>query len=192
MPKIIVITGTPGTGKTTIAERLKRKINGAVLIRATDLVNKKRFYSKVDKDGVKVADIQKLRKEIVGKIKKSDSPIIIIEGHLVCEFKIKGAKVIVLRAHLNTLLKRLRRRGYSLEKIRDNLVSEATDYCGITAAENYGDVYEFLSDDRRTMKYIIALAKGAKQKKQNINLMQELQTLLKRDREYVLYSNPEK
>ena len=73
--------------------------------------------------------------------------MIIVEGHLLCDMKIRGATAIVIREHLKTLLKRMERRKYSRKKIENNIVTEAIDYCGVNAVENYDSVYEVLGGE---------------------------------------------
>jgi broad-specificity NMP kinase len=57
-------------------------------------------------------------------------------GHLVPEIKIKYDMIIVLRIGLKLLVERLEERGYQKEKIRENIVSESIDYCGIKSMEH--------------------------------------------------------
>jgi len=132
----IVITGSVGTGKTTIAkllaERLKMKV-----IHVSDFVKKKHIYSKIV-DGELIVKMNELKKEL-NKLNN-----VILESHLLCEFKLSDAIVIVLRCRPEILEERLKKRAYSEDKIRENLEAEALDYCSIKAVENYGDsrVYE--------------------------------------------------
>ncbi len=183
--KLIVITGTPGTGKSTIALKLKSALKKADLIRVNDVVKKKRLYSSKDKFGARIVKMALLKKELEKEIKRRRSEYLILEGHLLCEFSLPDAVVIVLREHLETVRERLIARGYPIEKIRDNLVSEATDYCGIMSRIKYREAHEFLGSDKRTMQSVIALSKGKKQKIRRIDLLKELLRLEKIDRRYV-------
>jgi adenylate kinase len=48
------------------------------------------------------------------------------------------SKVIVLRCHPRVLEARLRRKGWSASKIRENLLAEILDSCYVTAVDYHG------------------------------------------------------
>ncbi|MBQ2666246.1 adenylate kinase family protein [Methanobrevibacter sp.] len=133
----VFITGTPCTGKTTLAS----KLNGR-LIKINDLAINHDFVLGIDENkGYKVIDIDKLSAYVDELIKDCDE-LLIFEGHLshLCD----GAdKVIVLRVDPDILKTRLEARDYSDAKIRENLEAEALGVCSAEAYENYSDkVYE--------------------------------------------------
>ena len=133
----IFITGTPCTGKTTIAS----KLNGH-LIKINDLARSHDFILGVDEDkGYQIIDIDKLSEHIYHLIQNSNETLI-FEGHVshLCD----GAdKVIVLRVRPEILEKRLMKRNYSEAKIRENLEAEALGVCSAEAYDKYTDkVYE--------------------------------------------------
>ncbi len=123
----IIITGTPGTGKTSVAEEISKR-TGWQVIRAKDLVNREYI------------DTRKLRMKAFWKIKKMDSAI--LEGHLFCEVKLPVDAVIVLRARPDVLLKRLEPRGYPRKKLLENVMAEMLDYCLSKAEARYGSVWQ--------------------------------------------------
>lgn len=184
MRKIIVITGTPGVGKTTIAKKLARSLKNVEYISANELIKEKKLFGGTAMDGAKIAKLKPLQKSIEKRINSSKKNIVLVEGHLLCEIKIKGAVAVVLREHLDTLRQRMEKRGYSSRKINDNIISEATDYCGIRASANYKDTYEFLSGTGATKK-IAKLINNGKTKKEDIELLHELDYYLKSDRSYL-------
>ena len=133
----VFITGTPCTGKTTLAS----KLNGR-LIKINDLAINHDFVLGIDENkGYKVIDIDKLSAYVDELIKDCDE-LLIFEGHLshLCD----GAdKVIVLRVDPDILKTRLEARDYSDAKIRENLEAEALGVCSEEAYEKYSDkVYE--------------------------------------------------
>ena len=127
----VFITGTPCTGKTTIASRL----NGR-LIKINDLARSHGFIIGRDEEkGYEIIDIDKLSRHIDGMAQDSDD-LLIFEGHVahLCD----GAdKVIVLRVHPEILEKRLAGRNYSQSKIRENLEAEALGVCSAESVEKY-------------------------------------------------------
>lgn len=137
MSEAIFITGTPCTGKTTIAS----KLNGRI-IKINDLAIEQGFVLGIDEDkGYKVIDIDKLSSYICEMIADSSEKLI-FEGHLshLCE---GASKVIALRVRPEILEGRLKARNYSFSKIRENLEAEALGVCSAEAYELYGkNVFE--------------------------------------------------
>ncbi|MEM4348742.1 MAG: AAA family ATPase [Candidatus Anstonellaceae archaeon] len=134
--KAILLTGVPGTGKTTAA-KLAAKVLGAKVIQINQLVESEQLYSRVDSDGAKVVRLGLLKETICQAIKQSSLPAI-IEGHLGCEIRLPVQKVIVLRCHPKILRRRLAKRKYSHQKISSNVLSECLDYCTVLSEKNYG------------------------------------------------------
>lgn len=133
----IFITGTPCTGKTTIAS----KLNGR-LIKINDLAINHNFVIGIDENkGYKVIDIDRLSRH-VGQIAKDCDETLIFEGHLshLCD----GAdKVIVLRVRPEILKTRLEERNYSKSKVHENLEAEALGVCSSESFDKYpNETYE--------------------------------------------------
>ena len=129
----VFITGTPCTGKTTVATRL----NGRV-IKINDLARSHGFIMGVDENkGYDIIDIEKLSSYVDEMIQNSDE-LLIFEGHVT--HLLDGAdKVIVLRVRPEILKARLEARNYSESKIRENLEAEALGVCSAEAYEKYPD-----------------------------------------------------
>jgi adenylate kinase len=144
---IIILTGTPGTGKDTVAMELGRK--GFVWLSLNNLIKQRRLWKKKEK-GCLVADMKGLEKEIrkeISKLRKNENDKIIVEGHLACEFRVPADICIVLRTNPETLRKRLERRKYPKMKIDDNILCEELDYCTQKAEVNMKcPVYEVRTD----------------------------------------------
>ena len=184
MPKIIVITGTPCTGKTTVSEKLAKRIKNSLLIKANELVKEKRLFTGRSRNGELIANMAKLKSEIAKSIKSSDADVVIIEGHLLCDMRIPGATAIVIRGHLKTLQKRMKARKYSRIKIENNTVSEAIDYCGVNAAENYMSVHEIMGGDG-AVDEIIGIINGKRAARRDIDMLAELNGLMEKNRRYL-------
>jgi len=140
--KIIIITGTPGTGKDTVAKRLVRR--GFVWVPLNSLVDQQKLWSRKEK-GVKVVELRKLRQAVDAIIRdsKKSGKSIIIEGHLACELPIHCDLCIVLRTNPKILRKRLEARKYPKSKTLENIECELLDYCTQHAEENInGPIYE--------------------------------------------------
>jgi len=130
----IIVTGSPGTGKTSIAGALGKKLRHKV-------VNEKQFalerkIGKWDENEEElVIPLDGFGKELGALLEKEKN--IILEGHLLCELRLKADIVILLREEPRILEGRLRKRGYSEEKVQDNVFCEAGNYCGKHVCSNY-------------------------------------------------------
>ena len=147
---VIFISGTPCTGKTTVANGLNDYLsdNGfnSRLIKINDFAIENDLVLGEDPDKFyKVIDVDKLNDCLNMEInaflsKDSDNSIkvLIVEGHLshLCE----GAdKMIVLRLNPSILKNRLEERNYSESKIQENLEAEALAVCSAEAYDIYGE-----------------------------------------------------
>ena len=177
MHKIIVITGTPGTGKTTLAKNLGRSMEGATVINVNSIVKSEKLFTGYDEYGTMIADMDALEKRISIMIKHTKG-IVIIEGHLLCDIKVSGAIAIVLRCHLKDLEKRLKKRGYSSSKLRDNIIAEALDYCGTMASSNYVHMYEIMGGKQQMLKNAMHIINN-KGENRAIELSEELLDIIK-------------
>lgn len=157
---LIVITGTPGTGKTEMAKKLA-KITNMRLIQITTFVNKRKLYSLTA--GEKVVDTAKLEKVLKKELKNESGTI--IEGHLACEIMLPADFIFVLRTHPKILEKRLDRRGYSQEKIAKNLLAEMLDYCVVRSEKNYKNNVLEVNTTKRNRHGCARIVLGAIRKK---------------------------
>jgi adenylate kinase len=142
----IIITGTPGTGKTVIACALC-KILKAKLFDVNEIVKRKKLYSRIE-DGCLVVDLKALKTELDEAFKAANN--VVAEGHVLCELPVKADYVFVLRTRPDKLRERLERKGWNDKKIEDNVEAEILDYCTIHALRNYKNakVFEIESTDK--------------------------------------------
>ena len=128
----IALTGTPGTGKTSLSRLLDLN---------TLSIND--YYPKIsngkDVEGNWLVDIDKMNKEI----NVSNFSNTIFEGHT-SHFLDGLDAVIVLRCHPDILKERLVSRNYKEEKLRENMEAEALNIISQEAVNEYGEkmVYE--------------------------------------------------
>ena len=133
--KVIIITGTPGTGKTSLAQILKKKI-GFEILDLKKIIKTENLCETYDKENqCQVIDIQKLKKILIKKIKDTNKDVI-IESHFSHHLPANQVDLcIVTRTDIKTLNQRLKQRHYSKQKIRDNLDAEIFDLSLIEAQE---------------------------------------------------------
>jgi adenylate kinase len=130
--KVICVSGTPGTGKTTLAKFLSKK-KDYTLIDVNQVIKQNKLNNKYDKKRkCNIIDIKKLNKTLIKLIKqnKKDKKNIIIDSHLSHYLPKKYVDLcIITKTELKILEKRLKKRKYSKAKIRENLDSEIFDVC---------------------------------------------------------------
>lgn len=128
--RIILVTGTPAVGKTTIASQLASKLD-ATHIDLTELVKREKLISGVDeKRETLIADIDKISKR-VQKIIRASKRDIIIDGHYAVDVIPADYVnlVFVLRRSPDELKKEMEERGFREKKLRENLAVEILDIC---------------------------------------------------------------
>jgi adenylate kinase len=132
---IVIVTGTPGTGKTTFAKKYAKE-HKLKYIDVNKLIEEKKLYDGIDKErDSKIVDTKKLSKELVALSKKEKS--MVIDSHL-SHYLPKECvdKCFVTKCSLPGLKKRLEKRGYSEKKVRENMDAEIFDICRQEALEN--------------------------------------------------------
>ena len=129
---ILAITGTPGTGKTSVCKAFGREY-----VDLNNLVEAKGFYTGVDPErGSLIADLDKLREYVRHEAEK----VLVIEGHLA--HLLNPDVAIVLRADPSVLAGRLKQKGFPPQKIQENVEAETLDVILIEAVELCDIVYE--------------------------------------------------
>ncbi len=132
---VIIITGTPGTGKTTLAKKIAKE-KCYTHIDVNKIIDREKLsegYDKLRKS--KIIDTKKLNKSLIKLIKENKN--IVIDSHLSHYLPKKYVdSCIVTKCSLKTLEKRLKKRKYSKSKIRENLDAEIFDTCKVEAEEN--------------------------------------------------------
>jgi adenylate kinase len=152
---IVVLTGTPGVGKSVLAKRLARSMH-ARLVDINALVGRKRLWRGVDRYGSRIARLKVLERTLNRMLAKEKNAV--VEGHLACELRLRCDAVIVLRLNPKTLERRLRKRHYAEAKLRDNLLAEMLDYCTVKSLQNYKNVYEVIGS--AAMRDVLRILSG--------------------------------
>jgi adenylate kinase len=135
----IAVTGTPGVGKTSTCSRVR----GVRVVHVNELVDELGLASGYDrKRKTKEVDVAKLAKAV-----SSLGEDILLEGHL--SHLLKPDLAIVLRCSPKVLERRLRKKGWSDAKIRENVEAEAVDVVLIEAVENVPEVCEVDTTEMR-------------------------------------------
>jgi len=162
---VIIVTGSVGTGKTTLSKRLAKKLNFDY-IDVNKIIKKYNICEGYDKKRKsKIVDVKKLNKMLINEINNyrnsiQNNPIkkiknnnnilikieknikeiikgIIIDSHLSHYLPSKYVDLcIVTKCELMELKNRLKKKKYSKDKVRENLDAEIFDICLNEAKEN--------------------------------------------------------
>jgi adenylate kinase len=141
---IIALTGTPGTGKSTIGQKLID--NNYNVLDLNETIKANNFVKEYDesRDTFEV-DLDKLNKylkeTLIKKYLNSQDKkpgILFLEGHI-SHLLDNIDKIIILRCHPEVLRKRLNTKSWSEKKVSENLEAEALDVILIETLERYSE-----------------------------------------------------
>ncbi|VVC00371.1 Putative adenylate kinase [uncultured archaeon] len=130
----LIITGTPGTGKTTLAKKLGEAL-GFKAVNEREFALAEGIGEFDPENNELVVPLEKLGTRLNKFLARNDN--VIIEGHMLCEIRAKADSVVLLRVEPERLAARLELRGYSDEKVQDNVFCEGIDYCRKHCLRNY-------------------------------------------------------
>ncbi len=155
---IIAVSGTPGTGKTTISKWISKKYKMNYIDVNKVIEEEKLFCSYDKKRDSKVIDIKILNKRLVDIIKGEKECV--IDSHLSHFLPKEYVDLcIVCKCELKELKKRLEKRVYSKDKIKENLDSEIFDICFVETKETGHKVYS-IDTSKPWEKRVISIIKN--------------------------------
>jgi len=137
----VALTGTPGTGKTTVADLVETDLD---VVHLNDVVREEGLYTDRDeKRDSLVADLDAVVERY------ASATDVLVESHL-AHYLDDLDRIVVLRCEPGALERRLRERGESEATARENAESEALDVILAEAVERHGAerVYEVDTTDR--------------------------------------------
>ena len=138
MNKAILITGTPGTGKTVVSELLMK--NGFPIIAVGKLVKEEELFEFFDEETESyVVNDDLLNKRLIDLIENNTSSYpLILDGHVVELPPDFVLHCIVLRCSIQHLRQRLSERSYGDAKIDENVEAEIMEVILTDMLELYG------------------------------------------------------
>jgi adenylate kinase len=139
LKRVILLTGVPCVGKTSVARLLTCKLN-ALHVNLTELaINENLVLGKDEVRGSIIVDEVRVQRKISGIIEKSDRDVI-VDGHYAAHVVPKRfvAHVFVLRRNPVELKVFMEKAGFSGHKLWENLASEILDVCLVDALRFYG------------------------------------------------------
>ena len=142
MPPIFVITGTPGTGKSTLARLISKETN-IKLFEINSVIIENELYDEWDEiRDVPMINDKKIIDYFSNWVKNFlDDVKILAEGHYF-EFIPSQivTKIIILRANPPTLKARLKNRNFKPAKINENVQAEILGNIMGVILQNYSNI----------------------------------------------------
>ena len=156
--KVILITGTPCVGKTTVSRELATKLN-AHYVNLTDFAKQNNLIASEDEERhTSIVDEDRTREELAKMIDAAEKATIIIDGHYGASVtpKNKVTYVFVLRRNPVELREFMVKCGFKDQKLWENLASEILDVCLVEALreQEKRNVCE-LDVSERTVKEVV-------------------------------------
>ncbi|KAG7748270.1 hypothetical protein KL912_002175 [Ogataea haglerorum] len=144
----IIITGTPGCGKTSHAEALCEQVKGLTHVNVSEYAKTKGCIDGYDKErDSAIVDEDKLLDSLEPEAAKGG---LVVDWHCCEIFPERWIDlVVVLRCNNTLLYDRLAKRGYKEGKIRENIEVEIMEVLLTEARDNYDEriVIELHSED---------------------------------------------
>jgi len=137
--RVILLTGTPCVGKTSVARLLASKLD-AFYMNLTELALHENLVSGKDEErGSIIVDENRMRRKIREIVESCGKSEVIVDGHYAVSVVPKEltTHVFVLRRDPVELRKFMEQCGFSGRKLRENLASEILDVCLCEALNVY-------------------------------------------------------
>ncbi len=132
---LIALTGTPGTGKSSVARFLRKKGYRVISLNRI-IVREKMVKSCDEKRKSWIVDMKRLEKYVENLKKKYPEKTIILDSHI--SHLLPVDFVIVLHCSPDELEKRLKKKRWRKEKIRENVEAEMIEVIAVEAEEMLG------------------------------------------------------
>ncbi len=122
--RVLALTGTPGVGKSTIVGRLRRR--DVTVMPVDEFLDAPGVVAGHDAErGSREVDVDALDEAVRRRLADATDPVV-VEGHLAHHLG-AATHALVLRLKPQVLARRLEKRGWPKEKVRENIEAEAID-----------------------------------------------------------------
>ncbi|MFB6159387.1 MAG: adenylate kinase family protein [Candidatus Nanohalobium sp.] len=154
----ITLTGTPGTGKTTVSRKLAEE--GFEVVHLTQFLEENDIGEKVK--GEREVRVNQMVQEVQEKSFEEDT---VIEGHLA--HHVPADICIVLRCRPDILEERLSKRSYTDRKVEENIESEKIDIVLSEAVQKQEKVVELDTTDKNVEETVEELIEKVEKREED-------------------------
>jgi adenylate kinase len=134
----ILVTGTPGTGKTTVSRLLAKALRAHYVNPGTLLKREGTDYTYDENRKTRIVSLKRMRISLTELARRVDRGMV-VDSHVPLRItSSRLVRVIVLRCHPKILEQRLSRKRWPKRKTSENLQAEILDICLWDAVQNYG------------------------------------------------------
>jgi adenylate kinase len=158
-PMLVAISGTPGTGKTAVCEKLRK--DGFSVVDLNELAYDSNSVIGVDPErDVDIVDTDALKE----KVREFKNDLVFLDGHFSHLMDVDVA--IILRCNPDELKRRLEKKQWKENKIRENVEAEAVDAITVESTESSAETLEIDTTNRnadRTAEAVIRIVNGDKE-----------------------------
>jgi len=148
----ILVTGTPGTGKTTISHLFAKALQASYVNPTTLLTREGNDYTYDEDRRTRIVSPRRLQGALSALARRTDRGLV-IDTHIAFRIvpPLRLERAIVLRCNPTVLERRLKRKHSSKHKISENLLAEILDICLCEAVREYGwhKISEIDTTDKR-------------------------------------------
>ena len=148
MVELIILTGTPGTGKSTLMEILREELKYPVFNINQVIIENELFDRRDEERDTLILNEEKIEKYFIKFIDSLPNDAkVIVNGHYF-EFIHRQfiSMIIILRTHPEALLDRLEKRKYKVSKIQENVQAEILGNIMGVILEKYSSIPLFQVD----------------------------------------------
>ena len=168
MKRVVLITGTPCVGKTTLAKQLANKLD-ALYINLTDYAKTHSLTLGEDKQrNTTIINEEKMRSALTDTINQTQKANVIVDGHYATAVipPNLSTHVFVLRRNPKELKEFMQKCNFPEPKLNENLSAEILDICLVEALQMHeGKVCELDVTGKsveETVNEVLAVVDGGK------------------------------
>lgn len=134
--RVLALTGTPGVGKSSIVSRLRRR--KVTVFPVDEFLDEDGVAAGYDRErGSREVDTAALDEIVRNRVAEAQDPVV-VEGHLAHHLPVV-THALVLRLKPRVLARRLEKRGWSKDKVRENVEAEAIDLILQECVNRFGE-----------------------------------------------------